>query len=60
MIKFSKITDHAVVCLGFLAEKPWYSLPVTKLSKETGLELNKVQKLLKLLFSKRNLMRTNI
>jgi FeS assembly SUF system regulator len=52
MIKLSKMTDYAVVCLGTLARRPGYSMSATELSKETGLALYTVQKLLKLLVSK--------
>ena len=49
MIKLSKMTDYAVVCLGTLARRPGSSMSATELSKETGLALYTVQKLLKLL-----------
>ena len=52
MIKLSKMTDYAVVCLSMLARKPGSSMSATELSKETGLALYTVQKLLKLLVSK--------
>ena len=52
MIKLSKMTDYAVVCLGTLARRPGYSMSATELSKETGLALYTVQRLLKLLVSK--------
>jgi FeS assembly SUF system regulator len=52
MIKLSKMTDYAFVCLGTLARRPGYSMSATELSKETGLALYTVQKLLKLLVSK--------
>ena len=52
MIKLSKMTDYAVVCLGMLARRPGSSMSATELSKETGLALYTVQKLLKLLVSK--------
>ena len=52
MIKLSKMTDYAFVCLGTLARRPGYSMSATELSKETGLALYTVQRLLKLLVSK--------
>ena len=52
MMKLSKMTDYAVVCLGTLALRPGYSMSATELSKETGFNLYTVQKLLKLLVSK--------
>ena len=48
MIKLSKMTDYAVVCLGTLARRPGYSMSATELSKETGLALYTVQKLIKI------------
>ena len=59
MIKLSKMTDCAVVCPGFLAQKLWYLMPDTNLFKETGSALIKVEKLIKLPVSKRDLMRGN-
>ena len=59
MIKLSKMTDYAVVCLGMLARKPGSSMSATELSKETGLALYTVQKLLKLLVSKSDFIRAN-
>ena len=59
MIKLSKMTDYAIVCLGTLARKPEYSMSATELSKETGLGLYTVQKLLKLLVSKSDFIRAN-
>ncbi len=59
MIKLSKMTDYAVVCLGMLARRPGSSMSATELSKETGLALYTVQKLLKLLVSKSNFIRAN-
>ena len=40
MIKLSKMTDYAVVCLGTLARKPGNSMSATELSKETGLPVH--------------------
>ena len=57
MIKLSKMTDYAVVCLGTLARRPGYSMSATELSKETGLALYTVQRLLKLLVSKSDFIR---
>ena len=45
MIKLSKMTDYAVVCLSTLARRPGYSMSANELSKETGLALYTVQKL---------------
>ena len=59
MIKLSKMTDYAVVCLGMLARKPGSSMSATELSKETGLALYTVQKLLKLLVSKSDFVKAN-
>ena len=59
MIKLSKMTDYAVVCLGMLARRPGSSMSATELSKETGLALYTVQKLLKLLVSKSDFIRAN-
>ena len=52
MMKLSKMTDYAFVCLGMLARRPGYSMSATELSKETGSKLYTVQKLLKLIVSK--------
>ena len=59
MIKLSKMTDYAVVCLGNLARRPGYSMSANELSKETGLTLYTVQKLLKLLVSKSDFVKAN-
>ena len=59
MIKLSKMTDYGVVCLGMLARKPGTSMSATELSKETGLALYTVQKLLKLLVSKSDFIKAN-
>ena len=56
MLKLNKMTDYAVVCLGTLARKPDYSMSATELSKETGLTVYTVQKVLKLLVIKSNLI----
>ena len=56
MIKLNKMTDYAVVCLGTLSRKPGHSMSATELSKETGLTLFTVQKLLKLLMTKSELI----
>jgi FeS assembly SUF system regulator len=56
MIKLNKMTDYAVVCLGMLARNPGHSMSATELSKETGLNLSTVQKLLKLLVIKSELI----
>ena len=59
MLKLSKMTDYAIVCLGMLARRPGSSMSATELSKETGLALYTVQKLLKLLVSKSDFIRAN-
>ena len=59
MIKLSKMTDYSFVCLGILARRPGYSLSANELSKETGLALYTVQKLLKLLVSKSDFVKAN-
>ena len=59
MIRLSKMTDYAVVCLGMLARRPGSSMSATELSKETGLALHTVQKLLKLLVSKSDFIKAN-
>ena len=59
MIKLSKMTDYAIVCLGMLARRPGSPMSATELSKETGLALYTVQKLLKLLVSKSDFIRAN-
>ncbi|MDA7692939.1 SUF system Fe-S cluster assembly regulator [Alphaproteobacteria bacterium] len=56
MIKLNKMTDYAIVCLGMLARNPGHSMSATELSKETGLTLSTVQKLLKLLVIKSELI----
>ena len=53
------MTDYAVVCLGSLARRPGSSMSATELSKETGLALYTVQKLLKLLVSKGDFVKAN-
>ena len=53
------MTDYAIVCLGTLARKPGSSMSATELSKETGLALYTVQKLLKLLVSKSDFIKAN-
>ena len=59
MLKLSKMTDYAVVCLGTLARRPGYSMSATELSRETGFNLYTVQKLLKLLVSKSDFIKAN-
>ena len=56
MLKLNKMTDYAVVCLGMLSRKSGYPMSATELSKETGITLYTVQKLLKLLVVKSNLI----
>ena len=59
MIKLSKMTDYAFVFLGTLARRPGHSMSANELSKETGLALYTVQKLLKLLVSKSDFVKAN-
>ena len=59
MIKLSKMTDYAVVCLGTLARRSGHSMSANELSKETGLALYTVQNLLKLLVSKSDFVMAN-
>ena len=59
MLKLSKMTDYAIVCLGKLDRKPGYFMSATELSRETGLALYTVQKLLKLLVSKSDFINAN-
>ena len=56
MLKLNKMTDYAVVCLGMLSRKPGYPMSATELSKETGITLYTVQKLLKVIVSKSDLI----
>ena len=56
MIKLSKMTDYAVVCLGVLANRSTISTSASQLSIETGISLFTVQKLLKLLIVKSELI----
>ena len=56
MLKLNKMTDYAVVCLGMLARNPGSSMSATELSKATGLTLYTVQKLLKLVVVKSDLI----
>jgi FeS assembly SUF system regulator len=53
------MTDYGFVCLGTLARRPGYSMSANELSKETGLALYTVQKLLKLLVSKSDFVKAN-
>ena len=59
MLKSSKITVYAVVCLGMLARRSNDIMSATELSKETGLTLYTVQKLLKLFVSKSDFIKAN-
>ena len=56
MFKLNKMTDYAVVCLGMLSRNPGSSMSARELSEATGLTLYTVQKLLKLLVVKSNLI----
>ena len=59
MSKLSKMTDYAVVCLRTLARRPRCSMSATVLSKETGLILYTIQKLLKLIFTESDFVKAN-
>ena len=56
MIKLNKMTDYAVVCLGMLSRKSGYPMSASELSRETGLTLYTVQKILKIIVSKSDLI----
>tara|TARA_E500000178_G_C16403333_1_gene479715 strand:+ start:45 stop:506 length:462 start_codon:yes stop_codon:yes gene_type:complete len=56
MLKLNKMTDYAVICLGILSRKPDYPMSATELSKETGLTLYTVQKILKIIVSKSDII----
>ena len=56
MIKLNKMTDYAVVCLGMLSRKSEYPMSASQLSIETGLTLYTVQKILKTIVSKSDLI----
>lgn len=58
MLKLNKMTDYAVVCLGMLARKPKYVMSASQISKETGLKLYTVQKILKNILAKSDLLKT--
>jgi len=57
MLKLNKMTDYAVVCLGMLARRPGYLMSASELSKETGLKLYTVQKILKVILTKSDLIK---
>ena len=56
MFKLNKMTDYAVVCLSMLSRNPGSSMSARELSEATGLTLYTVQKILKLLVVKSNLI----
>ena len=58
MLKLNKMTDYAVVCLGMLARKPKKVMSAAQISKETGLKLYTVQKILKNVLAKSDLLKT--
>ena len=58
MLKLNKMTDYAVVCLGMLARRPQYVMSASQISKETGLKLYTVQKILKNILAKSDLLKT--
>ena len=58
MLKLNKMTDYAVVCLGMLARRPHYFMSASQISKETGLKLYTVQKILKNILAKSDLLKT--
>jgi len=57
MLKLNKMTDYAVVCLGMLGRKPDRFMSASELSKETGLKLYTVQKILKVILAKSDLLK---
>jgi len=57
MLRLNKMTDYAVVCLGMLARKPDHFMSASELSKETGLKLYTVQKILKVILAKSDLLK---
>ena len=56
MLKLNKMTDYAVICLGILSRKPDYPMSAKELSKETVLTLYTVQKILKIIVSKSDII----
>ena len=60
MIKISKMKDYAFVSLSMIARRSGYSMSASELSKETVLALYSVQKLLKLMISKSDFIRSNL
>ena len=56
MFKINKMTDYSIVCLGILSRKPAIPMSASQISKETGLTLYTVQKLLKVIASKSDLI----
>ena len=56
MLKLNKMTDYAVVCLGMLSRKSGYTMSASELSREIGLKLYTVQKILKIIASKSDLI----
>ena len=58
MFKLSKMTDYAIVCLGILSNQSDKYLTASDVSRISGLNLSTVQKILKLLASKSDLIET--
>ena len=56
MIKLNKMTDYAVVCLGMLSRESEYPMSAAELSRKTGLTVYTVQKILKIIVSKSDLI----
>jgi len=56
MIKLNKMTDYAVVCLGMLSRNSGCPMSASELSRETGLTLYTVQKILKMIVSNSDLI----
>ena len=59
MIRISKTNDYNVVCRGSLALRIGCSMSTTKLFKQTELTIFSLQKLLKLLVSKTDFIKSN-
>jgi len=59
MIKLTKMTDYAVVCLGMLSCKSGCPMSASELSSKTGLTLYTVQKILKIIVSNSDLIRAH-
>ena len=58
MLKLNKMTDYAIVCLGILSKKPNTFVTAHEISQESGISLTAIQKILKLLAKKSNVLST--